>query len=151
MGRQREKCFLDKLDFKLDSRIEEDTFFVGEMPLSKVLLMNVSNFPWAILVPRIPSISEIFELDQDQQHFYQNECVYLSRKMCEIYGASKMNIASLGNLVSQLHTHVIARYEDDDAWPGPVWTYQKMLPYSEYESKLQIDKLRKLVDDCVGR
>ena len=85
--------------------------------------MNVSNFPWAILVPRIPSISEIFELDQDQQLFYQNECIYLSKKMCEIYGAYKMNIASLGNLVSQLHTHVIARYEDDDAWPGLVWTY----------------------------
>ena len=67
--------------------------------------------------------------------------------MCDIYAASKMNIASLGNLVSQLHTQVIARYEEDDAWPGPVWTYQKMLPYSDDESKLQIDKLRKLVDD----
>ena len=84
MGRQRKKCFLDNLDFKLDSRLEQDTFFVGELPLSKVLLMNVSNFPWAILVLRIPSISEIFELDQVQQLFYQNECIYLSREMCKI-------------------------------------------------------------------
>ena len=58
-----------------------------------------------------------------------------------------MNIASLGNLVSQLHNHVIARFEDNDAWSGPVLTYQNMLPYSNDESKLQIDKLRKLVDD----
>ena len=109
--------------------------------------MNVSNFPWVILVPRIPSIGEIFELKQDQQYLYQNECIYLLRKIYVIFGAYKMNVASLGNLVSQLHTHIIARYEDDDAWPEPVWIYQNMLPYSDEESKLQIDKLRQLVDD----
>ena len=67
--------------------------------------------------------------------------------MSEIFGAHKMNVASLGNLVPQLHTHVIARHIDDDAWPNPVWTFQNMLPYSDDEPKLQIDKIRKLVDD----
>ena len=84
------------MDFKLDQRLEKDTFLIGELPLSRVLLMNV---------------------------------------------------ATLGNLVPQLHTHVIARYKDDDAWPYPVWTFQNMLPYSDDEPKLQIDKIRKLVDD----
>ena len=135
------------MDFKLDQRLEKDTFLIGELPLSKVLLMNVSNFPWAILVPKIIGVSELFELDSKQQIAYQAECNYISRHMSEIFGAHKMNVASLGNLVPQLHTHVIARYKDDDAWPNPVWTFQNMLPYSDDEPKLQIDKIRKLVDD----
>ena len=109
--------------------------------------MNVSNFPWAILVPKISGVSELFELDSKQQIAYQAECNYISRHMSKIFGAHKMNVASLGNLVPQLHTHVIARYKDDDAWPYPVWTFQNMLPYSDDEPKLQIDKIRKLVDD----
>ena len=109
--------------------------------------MNVSNFPWAILVPKISGVSELFELDSKQQIVYQTECNYISRHMSEIFGAHKMNVASLGNLVPQLHTHVIARYKDDDAWPNPVWTFENMLPYSDDEPKLQIDKIRKLVDD----
>ena len=109
--------------------------------------MNVANFPWAILVPKIPGVSELFELDSKQQIAYQAECNYISRHMSKIFGAHKMNVASLGNLVPQLHTHVIARYIDDDAWPNPVWTFQNMLPYSDDEPKLQIDKIRKLVDD----
>ena len=135
------------MDFKLDQRLEKDTFLIGELPLSRVLLMNVSNFPWTILVPKISGVSELFELDSKQQIAYQAECNYISRHMSEIFGAHKMNVASLGNLVPQLHTHVIARYKDDDAWPNPVWTFQNMLPYSDDEPKLQIDKIRKLVDD----
>ena len=135
------------MDFKLDQRLETDTFLIGELPLSKVLLMNVSNFPWAILVPKISGVSELFELDSKQQIAYQAECNYISRHMSEIFGAHKMNVASLGNLVPQLHTHVIARYKDDDTWPNPVWTFQNMLPYSDDDPKLQIDKIRKLVDD----
>ena len=135
------------MDFKLDQRLEKDTFLIGELPLSRVLLMNISNFPWAILVPKISGISELFELDSKKQIVYQAECNYILRHMSEIFGAHKMNVASLGNLVPQLHTHVIARYRDDDAWPNPVWTFQNMLPYSDYEPKLQIDKIRKLVDD----
>ena len=77
--------------------------------------MNVSNFPWAILVPKISGISELYELDSQQQIIYQAECNYISRHMSQIYGAFKMNLASLGNLVPQLHTHVIVRYKDDDA------------------------------------
>ena len=109
--------------------------------------MNVSNFPWVILVPKISVVSVLFELDSKEKIVYQTECNYISRHMSEIFGAHKMNVASLGNLVPQLHTHVIARYRDDDAWPNPVWTFQNMLPYSDDEPKLQIDKIRKLVDD----
>ena len=135
------------MGFKLDQRFEKDTFLIGELPLSRVLLMNISKFPWAILVPKISGISELFELDSKQQIVYQAECNYILRHMSKIFGAHKMNVASLGNLVPQLHTHVIVRYKNDDAWPNPVWTFQNMLPYSDEESKLQIDKIRKLVDD----
>ena len=90
--------------------------------------MNISNFPWTILVPKISGISELFELDSKQQIVYQAECNYILRHMSKIFGAHKMNFAILGNLVPQPHTHVIARYKNDDAWPNPVWTFQNMLP-----------------------
>jgi len=109
--------------------------------------MNVENFMWLILVPRVANIKEIFQLNSKQLINYQLETNYLSEALSKLYGAEKMNIASLGNLVPQLHTHVIVRHKDDDAWPNPVWTLQSMSKYNEERSKVEIDKLRKLVDD----
>ena len=77
------------------------------MPLCKVLLMNVANFPWIILVPKVSDKSEIFELNQSDLEKYHTETNYLLEAMSELYKADKMNIASLGNLVPQLHTHII--------------------------------------------
>ena len=117
------------------------------MPLCKVFLMNVANFPWIILVPRVSDKSEIFDLNQSDLEKYHRETNYLLQSMSKLYMADKMNIASLGNLVSQLHTHIIVRYKKDDAWPNPVWSYPDMIPYKTNEYQMEIDKIKKLVDD----
>ena len=135
------------MEFKLDERLKGDTYFIGDLPLCSVLLMNVSNFPWIILVPRSQEITELFHLSESEQINYHKETNYLLESMSEVYKSHKMNIASLGNLVPQLHTHIIVRFKDDDAWPNPVWSYKKMAKYSETQSALEIDKIQKLVDD----
>ena len=135
------------MEFKLDERLKGDTYFIGDLPLCSVLLMNVSNFPWIILVPRSQEITELFHLSESEQINYHKETNYLLESMSEVYKSHKMNIASLGNLVPQLHTHIIVRFKDDDAWPNPVWSYKKMAKYNETQSALEIDKIRKLVDD----
>ena len=135
------------MHFQLDPRLEKDTFLVGELPLCRVLLMDAANFPWIILVPRISNIKEIFQLNSEQKDLYFSESNFLMKGMSEIYNAHKMNIASLGNLVPQLHTHIIVRYKHDDAWPGPVWSFDGMTKYKGNKSKLEIDKISNLVDD----
>jgi len=135
------------LKFQLDKGLESDTFWVGDMPLCKVLLMNVANFPWIILVPKVSDKSEIFELNQSDLEKYHRETNYLLQSMSKLYMADKMNIASLGNLVSQLHTHIIVRYKKDDAWPNPVWSYPDMITYKTNKYQMEIDKIKKLVDD----
>jgi len=135
------------LKFQLDKRLESDTFWVGDMPLCKVLLMNVANFPWIILVPKVSDKSEIFELNPSDLEKYHKETNYLLQRMSKLYMADKMNIASLGNLVPQLHTHIIVRYKKDDAWPNPVWSYPEMIPYKTNKYQMEIDKIKKLVDD----
>ena len=135
------------MKFQLDKRLESDTFWVGDMPLCKVLLMNVANFPWIILVPQVSDKSEIFELNQSDLEKYHRETNYLLQSMSKLYMADKMNIASLGNLVPKLHTHIIVRYKKDDAWPNPVWSYPEMIPYKTNKYQMEIDKIKKLVDD----
>ena len=137
------------MEFSLDKRLEKDTFLIGDLPLCKVLLMNVTNFVWLILVPRVADIREIFQLNSKQLVDYQKETNFISKALLKLYAADKMNVASLGNLVPQLHTHLIVRHVDDDAWPNPVWTLQSMNKYNEEGSKVEIDKLRKLVDDYI--
>ena len=117
------------------------------MPLCKVLLMNVANFPWIILVPRVSDKSEIFDLNQSDLEKYHRETNYLLQSMSKLYKADKMNIASLGNLVPQLHTHIIVRYKKDDAWPNPVWSFPEMISYETNKHQMEIDKIKKLVDD----
>ena len=135
------------MKFQLDPKLADDTFLVGNLPLSQVLLMNASNFPWIILVPRVSNASELFDLSFDERLNYQKESDYLLEGMSKLYDSHKMNIASLGNVVLQLHTHIIVRYRHDDAWPSPIWTYEGMVKYSDDESKVQIDKLRNLVEN----
>ena len=137
------------MEFKLDKRLSDDTYLIGDLPLCRVLLMNVSNFPWVILVPRLQDKTELFQLSTSEQTDYQKETNYFLESMSTLYNSHKMNIASLGNLVSQLHTHVIVRFRYDDAWPNPVWSYPSMSRYNEMESNMEIDKIRKLVDDYI--
>lgn len=111
--------------------------------------MNNAYFPWVILVPRIEGISELFQLTEEDLLNFHNESNYFLEAMSNAYNADKMNIASLGNIVSQLHTHVIVRYKNDEAWPNPVWSFQEIQKYQSDAAQIEIDKLTDLVDHYV--
>lgn len=117
--------------YRLDPRLAADTHPVARWDLSDVLLMNDARFPWLILVPRVADATELFHLSLDQQSRVMAEMSGAGRAMQALWGADKVNTAMLGNKVSQLHIHVIARFREDDAWPGPVWGVGQPRPYSE--------------------
>ncbi|MCQ2999359.1 HIT domain-containing protein [Pseudomonas syringae] len=136
--------------FALDSQLQEDTLLIGDFPLCRLLLSNDSNYPWFILVPRRPDISEVFQLDaRDQLQLWQ-ETTLLSEQLKGLFNADKLNVAALGNVVSQLHMHVIVRRRSDIAWPAPVWGKHPATPYTAQEFSLIKDQLRAvLVKDFV--
>lgn len=113
----------------LDPRLEADTLPVAELPLCQVRLMNDSRFAWLVLIPRRPGVSEVFELSSVDQTQLWKEATALGRAMKECLGGDKLNLATLGNVVAQLHLHVIVRKHDDDAWPAPVWGHGRAQPY----------------------
>ncbi|MBA1229237.1 HIT domain-containing protein [Pseudomonas viridiflava] len=117
--------------FVLDSRLLQDTRPLGDFPLCWLLLSNDSSYPWFILVPRRTDISEIFELSPEEQLQLWQETTTLSRILKDVFSADKINVAALGNVVSQLHMHVIVRKRDDAAWPAPVWGKQPAVPYTD--------------------
>lgn len=115
--------------FVLDHRLRRDTHAVGDLPLCTVRLMNDSRFPWLVLVPRRVGIVEVDDLDADDQATLWQEATRAGRALMTAVDGDKLNIASLGNQVSQLHVHVIARHTGDPAWPGPVWGQGPAVPY----------------------
>lgn len=118
-------------DFELDSHLNDDCVTVLDWPLCRVLLMRDARYPWFILVPRRPDLRELCELDEEDYTQFGVESRRLSRYLLDSTGAQKLNIAALGNVVPQLHVHHIARFHDDDAWPGPVWGVAPPLPYAD--------------------
>lgn len=116
--------------FNLHPRLAADTLLLGDFPLCHCLLMNDMHYPWLILVPRVENIREIFELDAVQQQQLLQESSWVSERMARHFNATKINIGALGNMVPQLHLHIIARYENDAAWPGPVWGKHPAEPYT---------------------
>ncbi len=107
--------------FTLHPQLAKDTVPVGDLALSRVLLMNDANYPWLILVPRRVGLSEIIDLDTDEQVQLMAEIAAAGRALKAATACEKLNIAALGNMVAQLHVHVIARFVSDAAWPKPVW------------------------------
>lgn len=116
--------------FVLDPRLEQDTLHMGDFPLCRLLLMNDAQYPWFILVPRREEVSELFQLDTADQHSLWRETTLLAELLKDTFKADKMNVATLGNMVSQLHVHVIARRRSDAAWPAPVWGRHPAQPYA---------------------
>ena len=133
--------------FVLDSRLEQDTLSIGDFPLCRLLLMNDAHYPWFILVPRREDVSEVFQLDAADQQALWREAAALAETVKDTFAADKMNIATLGNVVSQLHVHVIARRRDDAAWPAPVWGRQPARPYSDEQVATLRNKLRLVLTD----
>jgi diadenosine tetraphosphate (Ap4A) HIT family hydrolase len=117
-------------DFVLHERLLTDTFFVVDFGLSRVLLMNDSRFPWLVLVPRKSGCVELFDLPTAEQTALIAEITRTSRILRSVTSADKINVGALGNVVAQLHVHVVARRRNDSAWPGPVWGFGKPVPYT---------------------
>jgi len=127
--------------FALHPRLAADTFALGDFPLSRLLLMNDAQYPWFILVPRREDAREIYLLDEADRLQLWRESAQLSRAMMTAFSGHKLNVAALGNVVPQLHVHVIARFTDDIAWPRPVWGMASALPYS---TEALVDRIQRL-------
>lgn len=108
-------------NWSLHPQLGQDTVNIGDLPLCRVLMVRDGNFPWAILVPRRVEIVEIIDLDEVSQAQLMTEIARVARALKSVTGCDKLNIAALGNVVPQLHVHVIARGRGDPAWPKPVW------------------------------
>lgn len=131
--------------YQLHSRLKQDTFFIMDLALSQLLLMNDQRFPWLILVPKRSLIKELYELEQSDQNQLLLEITQISKLFQEKYAADKINIAALGNIVPQLHIHIIARLKQDPAWPSPVWGFEKPTPYSSSTAENLINDIKSLL------
>ena len=116
--------------FELDHRLSQAADDVGVLSLSRVLLMNDSRFPWLVLVPQRSGIVEWSDLEFDERHQLLDEAVFAGEVLNRLWDIDKVNTATLGNIVPQLHVHVIGRRETDPAWPGPVWGQGQVVPYA---------------------
>ena len=108
-------------EFVLDPRLQADSVFIADGPLSQVRLMDDARFPWLLLVPRVAGATEWIDLDGNQQRLLLAEINQVSKLLRGEAGVQKLNIGALGNIVRQLHVHLVGRHEGDAAWPGPVW------------------------------
>ena len=133
--------------FELDSRLHDDTYFVCDLALCRVLLMNDSQFPWLILVPRKNDLAEIVDLADEEQIALLRESAHVSRVMQTLFAPHKLNVGALGNVVRQLHVHHIARFEDDIAWPKPVWGNQPTKAYDERYAMQRLALLKEALKD----
>jgi diadenosine tetraphosphate (Ap4A) HIT family hydrolase len=118
------------VDWTLHPQLAADTEMLGDLSLSRVLVMKDANYPWLILVPRQADITEIIDLDEAEQALLMTEVTRVARALREVTACHKLNIAALGNRVPQLHVHIIARFRYDAAWPNPVW---RVVPARAYE------------------
>ncbi|MDB5526064.1 MAG: diadenosine tetraphosphate hydrolase [Rhizobium sp.] len=131
--------------FKLDERLMNDSALLTNIGLCQLRLMNDSRWPWLILVPQRPDIAEMFELAPLDQAMLTFETNLVAEALKKATQPAKINIAAIGNIVRQLHVHIIARYENDTNWPGPVWGFGQRQPYGEQQktafAKLILDSL----------
>jgi diadenosine tetraphosphate (Ap4A) HIT family hydrolase len=119
----------DETSWSLDPRLAQDGIRLGDLPLSRVLLVNDANYPWLILVPRRPDLVELIDLDDSGQATLMIEIARAARALKDVTACDKLNVAALGNTVRQLHVHVIARRNGDPAGTGPVWGVVAARPY----------------------
>ena len=128
--------------YALHPQLAADTHPVAAFDLCELRLMDDSNYPWLVLVPRVPEARELTDLDDAQRHVLTDEIDRAARLLRDAFQPYKLNVAALGNLVPQLHVHVIARFEHDPAWPAPVWGRVTANPYAPEELVERITLLR---------
>jgi len=129
----------------LHPQLDRDTASLGDLPLSRVLVINDANYPWLLLVPRRPDITEVIDLGEVEQAQLMTEVTRVARALREATACHKLNIAALGNAVPQLHVHIIARFRNDPAWPKPVWGAVPPRAYEREELHNFVQPLRKKI------
>ena len=129
----------------LHQTLADDTHPVANLPLCELRLMDDANYPWLILVPRIADAVELIDLDSAQRTQLTDEIDQVSRTLRTLLRPDKLNVAALGNVVPQLHVHVIARFRDDPAWPAPVWGRAAARPYSPEQLVERVNAIRNLL------
>jgi diadenosine tetraphosphate (Ap4A) HIT family hydrolase len=118
-------------DFAVDPVIVSLTRQLADWPLCRLFLYNDSRYQWGLLVPRRPGVVEMCDLSAEDQQQLMAEIVQLSNLIRPLPGVEKLNVGNLGNMVTQLHVHVIGRYKGDPAWPGPVWGHSDPTPWAD--------------------
>lgn len=131
--------------FELDPRLVADTLPIGDGPLCRVLLMNDDRYPWVILVPRVPGVTELYQLTPTQRQQLLDESMRLGERLMAHFSGHKLNVAALGNVVAQLHVHHIVRFREDAAWPGPVWGRHPSRPYGPDAARERVAVLHRLL------
>ncbi|AIL65629.1 HIT domain protein [Rickettsiales bacterium Ac37b] len=131
--------------FNIDQQLAKDTFYITELELSIILLMNNALFPWIILIPKRNYVTELIDLSTTDQQLLMHEIIYTSKLLKHFFSPDKINVATLGNVVAQLHIHIIARFKNDAAWPKPVWnTYNE--PYTTLTSTRLTEKIKQYIN-----
>ncbi len=133
-------------DFILDLQLARDCLTITDWPLCRIMRMKDKNYPWLVLVPRKNNIAEIFELDTKDQQILWKEVADIARILQDHTKAYKINVASLGNVVRQLHIHIVGRFTEDLAWPRPVWNVVPALPFTSHEEMNEIALWQSLLD-----
>ncbi len=133
---------IHKMKFELNSALEKDSIFIAELALSQARLIDNNDYPWIILVPRLPNITEITDLAPEEYSLLNQEIRKVAKIMQSEFSPDKLNIAMIGNMVPQLHVHIIARFKNDKLFPKPVWGCEFM-PYRDEEAK---ERIRVIID-----
>ena len=135
-------------NFSLAPQLAAETIAVGDLSLSSVLLMDDARFPWFILVPRRPEASEMTDLSDEDAGALMGEIRIATRVMLELAKPDKVNVGALGNVVPQLHVHVVGRFRSDPAWPGPVWGQGSRSPYPAHAAAALAERAAALFADA---
>jgi diadenosine tetraphosphate (Ap4A) HIT family hydrolase len=131
--------------FTLHNQLAKDCVPLGDFPLCRALLMNDAQYPWLILVPRREDVAELFQLSRFDQQLLLDEVGSVAAALAGHFSADKMNVAALGNVVPQLHLHIIARFREDPAWPRPVWGVLPAQSYVEDALRQRLQELEALL------
>lgn len=127
--------------FELHPKLAKDCHLVGQSALNLMLLMDDSRYPWLILVPKRDGIREFHELGSNDQIALLDDINRVSFLMQALFSPDKLNIGALGNMVPQLHIHIVGRYQGDEAWPGPVWGAGRAVPYESAALEERLETL----------
>ena len=133
------------MSFKLDRKFLKSSHHITDLKLCTIRLNDNSKFPWLILIPKRNKINDMSDLKSKDQILLMKEIVYVSKIMKKLFKTSKLNVEKIGNIVPQLHIHIIARSKKDSSWPLSVWVV-KGRNYKKTALKLMVDKIRKALN-----